>query len=88
MSIDEQGTAGFAEAAKAIEAGHAEARALWVLLAKEDERDGYDLKPMPWEGPGQYQRIVYANGRDGFVRLPVCKALPMRAALTAIAPRP
>lgn len=27
MSIDEQGTAGFAEAAKAIEAGHAEARA-------------------------------------------------------------
>ena len=35
---------------------------LWVLLADEHERDGYALKPAPWEGPGEYQRVTYEGG--------------------------
>lgn len=37
---------------------------LWVLLGAESARDGYALKPSPWEGPGEYQRVVYPDGRD------------------------
>lgn len=35
---------------------------LWVLLSDEHERDGYALKPDPWEGPGEYQRVTYPGG--------------------------
>jgi len=69
-------TAAYHQAAKAIAAGEAEAYALWVLLSDEHQRDGYGLKPMPWEGPGEYQHVKYGDGRDGFVRIPGCKSLP------------
>lgn len=58
------------DAAKAIAAGEAEGRALWVLLSDEHQRDGHWLKPMPWEGSGEYQHVRFADGRDGFVRIP------------------
>lgn len=61
---------GFDEAAAAIRAGKATPGALWVLLSDEHERDSFWLKPMPWEGPGEYQRVGYDDGRNGFVRLP------------------
>lgn len=60
----------FDGAVAAIISGDAEAHNLWVLLSHESQRDGYALRPMPWEGPGQYQHIRYKNGRAGFVRLP------------------
>lgn len=60
---------GYKEAARAISAGRASAAALWVILSEESQRAGCMLKPMPWEGPGEYQRVTYADGRDGFVRL-------------------
>lgn len=69
------GRAGFDEATKAITAGQAEAHELWVLLSAETDRDGYWLKPMPWEGSGEYQRVSYRDGRNGFVRLPTCESL-------------
>ncbi len=62
--------AGHAEALREIQAGRAEAFALWVLLSQESERDGYALKPMPWEGPGEYQHVKFNDGREGFVRVP------------------
>lgn len=60
----------YEEAAAAIAEGRAVARQLWVILREENERDGYALRPMPWEGPGEYQSVEYADGRKGFVRLP------------------
>lgn len=71
MSIQvKQSRIGFDEAAAAIRAGKAEPHSLWILLSDEHERDGYGLKPMPWEGAGEYQRVSYSDGRDGFVRIP------------------
>lgn len=67
---------GYDEAAQSIRAGKAQAFALWVLLTNESERDGFHLKPMPWEGPGEYQHVKYDDGRDGFVMLPSGKRLP------------
>ena len=67
---------GFDEARKAIFAGMAKAHALWVLLRDEHQRDGYALKPMPWEGSGEYQHVSFSDGRRGFVRLPSDKRLP------------
>lgn len=61
---------GYDAAKAAIAAGTAEARALWVLLTEEDEREGYWLKPMPWEGSGEYQAVHYNDGRAGFVKIP------------------
>ncbi len=69
--------AAFNDARRDIAAGRARAHALWVLLSREDERDGYWLKPMPWEGPGEYQHVSYADGREGFVRLPDWQSLPV-----------
>lgn len=71
-------TTGYDEASRAIAAGQAEAHALWVLLSDEHERDGHWLKPMPWEGPGEYQRVSYVDGRNGFVRMNGWKSLPVR----------
>lgn len=61
---------GFDEAVTAILAGEAEAHQLLVLLANENDRDGFALKPLPWEGAGEYQHVSYADGRRGFVRVP------------------
>jgi hypothetical protein len=60
----------YAEAAKEVFGGRAKAHALWVLLSKESDRDGYALRPMPWEGSGEYQHFSFADGRDGFVKVP------------------
>jgi hypothetical protein len=69
-------TTPYDEAATAIAKGEAEGHALWVLLSDEHQRDGYWLKPMPWEGPGQYQHVSFNDGRAGFIRVPGCKSLP------------
>lgn len=61
---------GFDEAVVAVVAGTAKAQSLWTLLSKESDRDGYGLKPSPWEGAGEYQRVVFDDGRDVFVRIP------------------
>lgn len=62
--------AGFNAAVDAIERGEACACSLWLMLCDESERDGYALKPQPWEGRGQYQRVEYTDGRSVLVRLP------------------
>lgn len=62
-------TSPYDEARNAISAGTAVARALWVLLSAESDRDGFALKPMPWEGPGEYQHVIFGNGRNGFVKV-------------------
>lgn len=64
------GRVGFDEAVAAVVAGSAKANALWCLLSKESERDGYALKPVPWEGPGEYQSVSFDDGRDVYVRIP------------------
>lgn len=61
---------GFNEAKAAIAAGNAKAHALWVLISNEHDREGYALKPSPWEGSGEYQRVHYSDGRDVLVRIP------------------
>ena len=66
----------YEEAARAIAEGRAEGHALWVLLSDEHERDGYWLKPMPWEGPGEYQSVRYHDGRAGFVKTHGWRSLP------------
>jgi hypothetical protein len=30
----------------------------WFALRAESDRDGYNLKPLLWEGPGEYQRYA------------------------------
>lgn len=68
---------GFDSALKAIRAKQAEPHALWVLLREESERDGYAIKPAPWEGPGEYQHVRYFDERGSvFVFLPTDKRLP------------
>lgn len=67
---------GFTEARREILAGRATAHFLWLLLDSEDDREGLALKPAPWEGPGEYQRVVFADGRDVLVRLPSYQPLP------------
>lgn len=64
---------GYDTAAKAIAEGRATAHALWALLSDEKQRDGYALRPMPWEGPGEYQHVTYADGPNGYVRIPADK---------------
>jgi hypothetical protein len=60
----------FHEAVAAILNGQATPRALWILLSAPTDRDGLWLKPLRWEGPGEYQHVAYADGRDGLVRVP------------------
>lgn len=64
------------EAMVAIRAGTAKAKALWVLLSDEHERDGYALRPLRWEGPGEYQHVEFDDGRNGLVKLPFGVSLP------------
>lgn len=61
--------AGYDEAIRAITEGRAEPRALWVLVKDERTRDGYALKPDPWEGSGEYQHVEI-DGRSRLIRLP------------------
>lgn len=68
---------GFEQAAKAIAEGQAQAHALWVLLSDPSQRDGYWLKPLVWEGPGEYQRVSFTDGRNGFVRVRDGRSLPI-----------
>jgi hypothetical protein len=72
----------------AVHAGIAEARALWILIDDEHERDGFWLAPMPWEGPGNYQAVYYRDGRAGLVRVPGDgQSLPTEAELKRQAER-
>lgn len=41
---------------------------LWVLLTTPADRDGYALKPLIWEGGGEYQHVVLSDGREGFIK--------------------
>ena len=68
---------GYKQAVDAIAARTATAHALFVLLSSEHDRDGYWLKPSPWEGPGEYQRVTFEDGRSVFVRLPDHRSLPI-----------
>ncbi|MCA0276311.1 MAG: hypothetical protein LCH86_09920 [Proteobacteria bacterium] len=70
---------GFNEAKRAIATGRARARALWVILTDEHQRDGYALKPSPWEGPGEYQNVSFGDGPGSLVRLPGGKSLKVPA---------
>lgn len=65
-----EGQVGHAEAAQAIGRGEAHAHSLWCILSRPDERDGFMLKPSMWEGPGQYQNVHLADGRQIYVKLP------------------
>lgn len=71
---------GFDEAVAAVAAGTAQAHALWMLLSSEADRDGFALKPSPWEGAGEYQRVAFADGRDVLVRIPICTSIADAAA--------
>ena len=78
------GRVGFDNAKASIATGDAKAHPLWVVLANEHQRDGYALKPMPWEGAGEYQRVSFDDGRDLFVRIPYGEdTLPTRSGLDA-----
>lgn len=70
MSETQTAAVGFNDAVKAILAGEAKARELWIVLFGEHDRDRYALRPMPWEGAGEYQCVEYTDGRAGFVRVP------------------
>lgn len=62
---------GFFDAVEAIKAGRAKAHALWLILSDEKERDGYALKPCPWDGPGEYQHVSFGSESLGIlVRIP------------------
>jgi hypothetical protein len=63
--------AGYEEAAKAILDGKAIPHALWILVDGEHARDGYALKPNPWEGPGEYQHIEFDGEYGRLVRIPL-----------------
>lgn len=70
---------GYDRAQAAIAAGEATGHALWILLSAETDRDGYALKPDPWEGPGEYQHVSFAPDRQApaLVRIPAGrKSLP------------
>ncbi len=47
-----------------IKDGIAHAHSLWMFIKDPDERGGFDLRPSPWEGPGEYQYVHYLDGRD------------------------
>jgi hypothetical protein len=68
---------GYEHAQTEIAAGRAKAHSLWVLLRTAEERDGYALKPNPWEGPGEYQQVSFGDGLGVFVRLPAGRHLPL-----------
>lgn len=63
---------GYDEACKAIAEGTAVPHALWILVSDEHQRDAYCLKPSPWEGPGEYQRVTFGDGEadSRLIRLP------------------
>lgn len=62
--------AGYDEAVKAIHAGTARPRSLWIIVGDEHQRDAYALKPSPWEGPGEYQHVDFDDGYFRLIRLP------------------
>jgi len=71
---------GFTAASEAIRSGKAKANALWVLLSDEHQRDGYAIRPSPWEGAGEYQHVEFFDARGSvFVRLPDGKHLPKQS---------
>jgi len=62
--------AGYDEAKAAILAGTAKPHALWVLVARPDQRDGFALRPNPWEGSGEYQHVAFDDNEWRLIRLP------------------
>lgn len=74
---------GYDKAMAAIKAGRAQAHALWAMLNTENDRKEFGLKPDPWEGPGEYQRVsLSAEDLGWFVRIPDGKSLPTPGKLT------
>ena len=71
---------GFETATRAIFAGEAEARGLWIMLLDEVDNE---VKPEPWEGPGTYQCVQYKDGRRVLVRTPSGRSLPSPSRSTA-----
>lgn len=63
---------GYQEARKAIMERRAVPHALWILLSNESDRDGYALKPNPWEGSGEYQHIEIDGEYGRLIRIPLC----------------
>lgn len=70
MTTASQTQIGYDEARKAVLSGKARSHTLWTIISDEHQRDGYDLQPLIWEGPGEYQHVSFDDGRRGFVRLP------------------
>lgn len=60
---------GFKKASLAIAKGTATAHPLWAVLHNEEQREGYLIRPSPWEGPGDYQHVSFSDGRKVFVRI-------------------
>jgi hypothetical protein len=57
-------------AIEAIRSGAAHGHQAFALLANEHERDAFMIRPLAWDGPGEYQYIHWADGRHFFVRMP------------------
>lgn len=87
MTDTTQQFAGYAEARAAIEAGTAKPHALWVLLGAESDRDGFALKPSPWEGPGTYQHVAFDSDYCRLIRVPMEAASLIKLAETSDAKR-
>lgn len=79
---------GYEEARTAIRRGHAIGHALWLGVATKEQRDDFHLRPDPWEGPGEYQRVTFNDGRDVLVRLPCGMSLPVPKIESKPAPLP
>jgi len=60
---------GFKEAKLAIEAGEAHAHALWEILKEPTDRDAYMIRPLPWEGPGEYQYVHFHDGTHRYIKV-------------------
>ena len=53
------------QAMNEVNNGRGEARALWILVLNETERDHFALRPLTWEGSGEYRAFVIYALNDG-----------------------
>lgn len=76
---------GFDQAVREIVAWRAAPCSLWMILGAESDRDGFALRPAPWEGPGEYQAVEWTDRRTTLVRVPVAGISLQEAAQRAAA---